>query len=127
MGYIIISLVIVFVVGILLYHTKRFNNKTNEVVKDLVFELNLPDEVEIFDVDKFNDWFCDPNNGATYAHIGIFLRLDKLGEYHIFEYLENRYGIKNGGPFLWSKPTIEMLGDFEKEIREDWRNKLNKI
>jgi hypothetical protein len=125
MGLVIISLVMVFVMVILIYYTKRFNKKTERMAKDLDFIINLPDETEIFSVDKFNEWFCDPNNGATYAHTGIFLRMDKLDEGHIFEYLEKRYGIKNGGPFLWSKPTIEMLGDFEKEIRKDWSTKLN--
>jgi hypothetical protein len=125
MGYVVISWVMIFVVVILLYYTKRFNKKTERMVKELDFILNLPGETDIFNVEKFNEWFCDPNNGATYAHTGIFLRLDKLSADHIFEYLEKRYGIKYGGPFLWSKPTIEMLGDFEEEIRKDWRTKLN--
>lgn len=125
MGYVVISWVMIFVVVILLYYIKRFNKKTERMAKELEFKLNLPGETDIFNVEKFNEWFCDPNNEATYAHTGIFLRLDKLSVGHIFEYLEKRYGIKYGGPFLWSKPTREMLGDFEEEIRKDWRTKLN--
>lgn len=39
--------------------------------------------------------------------------------------MEKCYGIKNGGPFLWSQPTFEMIMDFYDRIRVDWRKKLN--
>jgi hypothetical protein len=39
--------------------------------------------------------------------------------------MEKCYGIKNGGPFLWSQPVFEMISEFMDRIREDWRKKLN--
>jgi len=84
----------------------------------------IPDESLVFNVDNFNNWFCDPNNNAVYANKGIFLRIDKLSESQILDYIEKCYGIKNGGPFLWSKPVNSMISDFYKEIRQDWMNKV---
>lgn len=82
------------------------------------------DESIIFNVDNFNNWFNDPKNGATYAHSGIFLRLDKLSESHIKEYLKNVYNIDNFGPFLWSQPTHIMVTNFMNNIKNDWKNKI---
>jgi hypothetical protein len=44
---------------------------------------------------------------------------------HIIDYIEKCYSIKNGGPFLWSQPTFEMIMEFRDRIRADWRKKLN--
>jgi hypothetical protein len=84
----------------------------------------IPDESIIFNVDNFNDWFCDPNNGAVYANKGIFLRVDKLSESQIIDYIEKKWGIKKDETFLWSKPFNIMVSNFHKEIRKDWVNKL---
>lgn len=89
-------------------------------------EVDIPSEDIVFNVGNFNDWFCDPNNNAVYANKGIFLRVDKLSESQIFDYLEKKYGIENGGPFLWSKPVNSMVSDFYKAIRKDWMAWLNK-
>lgn len=51
----------------------------------------MPSEDIIFDVKNFNKWFNDPENNSTYANSGIFLRLDKLSEDHIDDYLKS-YG-----------------------------------
>ena len=87
--------------------------------------VEIPSEDLVFNVDSFNKWFNDPNNNAVYANPGIFLRLDKLSDNHIIDYIEKCYGIKNGGPFLWSQPTFEMIMEFRDRIRADWRKKLN--
>lgn len=87
----------------------------------------IPSESIVFNVDNFNEWFCNPNNNAIYANEGIFLRTDKLDESHIEDYIDKKYGIKDGGPFLWSKPVNSMLSDFYKEIRKDWMHKNSKI
>lgn len=87
--------------------------------------VEIPSEDVVFNVENFNKWFNDPNNNAIYANPGIFLRLDKLSESHITDYMEKCYGIKNGGPFLWSEPVSEMIREFMYRIREDWRKKLN--
>jgi hypothetical protein len=96
-----------------------------DLFKKKVEPIEIPSEDVVFNVNNFNKWFNDKNNNAVYAHSGIFLRLDKLSDSHITDYMEKCYGIKNGGPFLWSEPVIEMIGKFREQIREDWRKKLN--
>lgn len=93
---------------------------TKEVIKPF-----LVPEYIVFNVNNFNLWFNDPNNNAVYANAGIFLRLDKLSDAHITDYIEKCYGIKNNGPFLWSKTANEMTSSFMKEIREDWTKRLS--
>lgn len=87
--------------------------------------VEIPSEDVVFNVDNFNNWFNDPNNNAVYANPGIFLRLDKLSESHVSDYILKCYGIENSGAFLWSKPTHEMIREFTDKIREDWRIKLS--
>jgi len=86
----------------------------------------LPDESVIFNVDAFNEWFCDNNNGAVYANAGIFLRLDKFEESQIVEYLKTKWNIKSVDCVKWSKSAEEMVYIFYKEIRKDWNKKLHK-
>jgi len=82
----------------------------------------LPVEEIIFSVDNFNIWFRHPNNGAEYANEGIYLRIDKLSESHIEDYLLKSYGLSNGA-FLFSKPYREMISDLYKAVRKDWADK----
>lgn len=93
--------------------------------KDKPLEKEIPSEDVVFNVDNFNKWFNDPNNNAVYANTGIFLRLDKLSESHILDYMLKCYGIENGGPMKWSQPHWVIIQNFYEEIRKDWRNKLN--
>lgn len=72
----------------------------------------------VYDVDNFNKWFCDPQNNAEYAHSGIFLRLDKLSQSHVDDYLNKCYGISDGN----FQKKIELLDG----IRSDWHNKIIK-
>ena len=82
----------------------------------------LPLEEIIFNVDNFNIWFRHPDNGAEYAHEGIYLRTDKLSESQVTDYLRKSYGLINGG-FLFSKPYREMISDLYKAVQKDWQNK----
>jgi|688.fasta_scaffold338608_2 hypothetical protein len=81
-----------------------------------------PKRYVLFNVDSFNEWFNDKDNGATYAHPGIFLRLDKLGKSQINEYLENAHGVDLS---QWDISTEVM--EFEHAIRMDWRKKLSEL
>lgn len=104
-------------------------NKIGNFLKSkekVITKKEIPAESIVFSVDNFNKWFCDPNNNAIYANAGIFLRVDKLSESQIEDYLLTCYGIENYGPFLWSRPTWQMTSEFYNEIRKDWMNKLNK-
>lgn len=92
--------------------------------KELSKPFSVPEYI-VFNVDNFNAWFNDKNNGATYANSGIFLRVDKLSEAQILDYIEKCYGIKDGGPFLWSKPINTMISRFYDDIRADWMVKLS--
>lgn len=78
--------------------------------------IEVSDDI-VFNVDNFNEWFNDPNNNAVYAHSGIFLRLDKLSESHIRDYIKNRFDIK--------EPDYDKIYEFYYKIRDDWRAKLN--
>jgi hypothetical protein len=80
--------------------------------------VEIPSEDVIFNVDNFNKWFNDANNNAVYANPGIFLRLDKLSESHILDYMLKCYGIENEGH--WNN-----IHNFYEEIRKDWMNKIN--
>ena len=71
----------------------------------------------VYDVDNFNKWFCDPQNNAEYAHSGIFLRIDKLSQSHVDDYLKKCYGI--------SESSYEKNNALLISVREDWRKKLN--
>ena len=115
-----IVLVIFAIVGSFLISKIRdkYTNKEKEE------EVQPLQESDVFNVEAFNNWFNDPNNGATYANAGIFLRLDKLSEIHIKEYMEKVHGIENFGPFLWSQPTHIMVTNFMEAIKKDWKIKL---
>lgn len=89
--------------------------------KEIVKPFPVPEYI-VFNVDNFNKWFVAPDNGAVYANKGIFLRLDKLGESHVTDYIEKCYGLAGG--FLWTKPTSTMIREFHEAIRKDWTIKL---
>ena len=91
----------------------NFFKKKKEVEKPYI---EVSDDI-VFNVDNFNEWFNDPNNNAVYAHSGIFLRLDKLSESHIRDYIKNRFDIK--------EPDYDKIYEFYYKIRDDWRTKLN--
>jgi hypothetical protein len=95
-----------------------FRNKEKEVKKEY-------DEDVVFNVDNFNKWFNDPNNKAVYANPGIFLRLDKLSESHIKDYLEKSHGIFDSDDFKWSVKINILIYKLYNEVRKDWRNKIN--
>jgi hypothetical protein len=101
----------------------RLFRKGQIVEVEETFDYSDNEEI-IFNVDNFNDWFNDPNNNAVYANEGIFLRLDKLSESHIDDYLLKKYKLDNGA-FLFSKPYVSMKMDFHREIIKDWLNKIN--
>ena len=81
-----------------------------------------PRKYVLFNVDTFNEWFNSPHNEADYAHPGIFLRLDKLDESQIHDYLVKCHGLN---PDEWD--LYEDVVKFREEIRKDWVNKLNKL
>ena len=90
---------------------KIFQIFTKEIIKPF----SVPEYI-IFNVSNFNNWFRDVNNNAVYANQGIYLRLDKLSESHIVDYIEKCYGIK-AGERDWSIKIIE----FHEKIRNDWK------
>lgn len=75
----------------------------------------------ILDVNTFNTWYCADDNNATYAHKGIFGRLDKLSTSQIEEYFLYCFGITpNKHPFENYEKT---LMDFREKIERNWKNK----
>lgn len=80
----------------------------------------VPRKYTIFNVDVFNEWFNDKDNGAVYANSGIFLRLDKLSISHIEDYLVKCHGLN-----LSNWDIDEDVRNFHEEIRKDWIDKIN--
>lgn len=80
----------------------------------------VPKKYVLFNVETFNTWFNSEDNNAVYAHPGIFLRLDKLSESHIKDYLIKCHGLELS---YWD--IHEDISDFYEEIRKDWLKKIN--
>jgi hypothetical protein len=94
-------------------------------ITDLKF-INLEYDFEsILNVDNFNEWFNDPNNGDTYAHSGIFLRTDKLSQGHFDEYFNSCEGVDNLEHFK-EEATFKNIYNFENSVRNDWFDKQKK-
>lgn len=79
--------------------------------KEEIKAVIIPDYI-VFNVENFNAWFKDKNNNAVYANEGIFLRLDKLSESDIEDYLEKCYGVTNC--------EYEKIREFHNAVRENW-------
>ena len=75
----------------------------------------VPKKYVLFNVNTFNEWFNDKDNGSTYANSGIFLRTDKLSVDHIEEYLVKCHGLKLSE---WSF-SVNIV-KFHGAIRTDW-------
>lgn len=86
-----------------------------EVEHKSIAKHKVPDYI-IWSVCNFNKWFCHPANGATYAHAGIFTRIDKLDIDHVAEYIDHCYG---------NLPVDYAQADeFLTKIKADWRHKV---
>ena len=107
---------------------KLLANISKLFVKEIIIEKQcVPPEYIVFNVDNFNLWFQDPSNNAIYANKGIYLRMDKLSQTHITDYLDKCYGIKNNGAFLWSKSTNEMIYNFYNNITKNWMQQIKNL
>lgn len=80
----------------------------------------VPRKYVLFNVETFNTWFNDKYNDAVYAHSGIFLRVDKLSESQIKDYLIKCHGLE-----LSNWDIEEDIRNFYEEIRKDWLKKLD--
>lgn len=79
----------------------------------------VPKNYVLFNIETFNTWFNDKDNGAIYANSGIFLRTDKLSTKQIEDYL-----LKCHNVMVSDFDFSEDIQKFYKEILADWRNKL---
>lgn len=75
----------------------------------------VPKKYVLFNVNTFNEWFNDKDNGAKYTNSGFFLRTDKLSISHIEEYLVKCHGLKLSD-FDFNK---EIVG-FYSSVCKDW-------
>ena len=82
-----------------------------------------PSDEEIFNVDNFNSWFVSKKDPSIYAHAGIFLRLDKLSDHHFEDYFKS-IGL-NPDDFMEGSDYYKQFMAFERDVRKDWRNKIN--
>jgi hypothetical protein len=74
----------------------------------------------IIDVEKFNNWFNSNKDPNVYAHPGIFLRLDKLSQGHIEDYI---FAVTRGA-VKYEDFDYELMRNFESHIRLDWILKI---
>ena len=87
-------------------------------------KLDLLTNPYIVDVNNFNSWFCSDKPSDIYANKGIFLRLDKLSQHHIVDYI---FSLTND---LTKEETeelycsVNLFNNFEKLIRSDWNMKI---
>ena len=79
----------------------------------------IPKRYVIFNVDTFNVWFNSGDNESGYVNSGIFLRLDKLSESMIEDYLTQCHGLNLSE---WNI-GLEII-NFQSEIKKDWLKKL---
>ena len=82
----------------------------------------VPRKYVLFNVEIFNTWFNDKDNDAVYAHSGIFLRLDKLSQTHITDYLEKCHSVN-----ISEWDLEEDIRSFYEEIRKDWLVKIQNL
>lgn len=75
----------------------------------------IPPDCITYNVDNFNLWFCDKKSNSVYGN--VFLRLDKLSESMVIDYLSKCYGIETF--------DIKKVKSLEILIRKDWFSKIN--
>lgn len=80
----------------------------------------IPEDI-VINVDNFNTWFNDLNNGAIYAHPGIFLRIDKLSESQVLDYIKKSY---NKDTYEFYKDKYYLTQSLYTRIIYDWKHKL---
>ena len=80
------------------------------------------DHDAVFNVQRFNEWWNNKDNGATYAHSGIYLRLDKISLSHVTEYLYKVHGLS-----LSEHYTYDEANDFYVEISNNWYEQLHSV
>ena len=77
----------------------------------------------ILNVDDFNEWFNNNKDKEIYAHPGIFLRLDKLSQHHIQDFIS----VKSNGVINYEYFVEQKLIDFKEEIYKDWLEKKENL
>lgn len=80
----------------------------------------------VLNINNFNNWFNHPNNNAVYANPGIFLRLDKLSETHVLDYMEKCYGINPNLDLDLLYGKKDVVYSFMAEIKEEWKRLIKK-
>lgn len=86
----------------------------------IIEPIHIEQSTVVFDVNRFNTWFNEPDNGAVYAHSGIFLRTDKLSLHHIHEYIRNTF---NKETYQFYELKESECYQFKKSIIADWKLK----
>jgi hypothetical protein len=123
---IILSIVLVVVSGLSIYLIYYYNSsywdamhlwhEQRRTIKKITEEGRFN---ALLDVDHFNEWFNRDKDKSIYAHPGIFLRVDKLDQGHIEDFIRmESKGIANIEHFKY-----EDIVDFEKRITKDWFKK----
>ena len=87
-------------------------------------KLELLGHKDLINVSAFNTWFCDDTKSKDiYAHSGIFLRGDKLSEYHIKYYWKSLTNLDDSTINGIINEFHFIVYNFENNIRTDWYKK----
>ena len=96
-----------------IFDYKNFFKKKEE---EKQISKSILSENEIFDVEKFNNWFCNDYDGydGRKGARGIFLRLDKLSPHMITDWFDHL-----NIDYVWEDENKMM-----ELVRKNWRKKL---
>ncbi len=82
----------------------------------------IPQQEIVFNIDSFNYWFCDVDNGAEYANKGIYLRVDKLSISQIEDYINKVF--PNVKYATYYKNIDKLSNEFFYIVRQNWMDQL---
>ena len=78
-----------------------------------------PTKSEIFNVETFNVWYCDPKNGSERARLGTYLKINNLSAFTLIEYIYSKFDVT----LTEVKIFPQDLDNFLLEIKNDWELK----
>lgn len=77
---------------------------------------------DVFNVEKFNEWFISPKSDDIYAHAGIFGRTDKLGSTQFIDYFIY-LGLTRADAKSFYAENYKVVMKFENAVRQNWLNR----
>lgn len=118
-GFLILLIIIILIHVLRVKKLKSELKDKDDKIKNLIDSGFLKPTLN---VERFNKWFNSPKDSSVYAHSGIYLRVDKLSQHHIEEYIKSEIM----GLVEYELFDLSDLIKFEDDIRKNWIKKINK-